>query len=256
MRVVRLGLLSVAMGLVLSLCVSVLLVAAAHATSSAHPLGNFTVNHYNGLRISASDVRNHAVVDLAELPTLQVQPQVDAAYAGRRCAALAAAQRLRVSGRAVPWRVSASSFAYAPGQGGLRTSRLTCRLVAEVHTAGAVEFTDGFEQDRIGWREIIAIGDGVRLTRSSVPATSVSDELRSYPGDLLADPLDQRTATMTVSGLGGLPAPGNSGAPGGAVPGGIGRGGIGLGGIGIGGPIGDALAALDRTFTGLIAPTR
>ncbi|NUS06740.1 MAG: High-affinity nickel-transporter, partial [Nonomuraea sp.] len=108
----------------LSLGVSVVLVTAARAESSAHPLGNFTVNHYNGLRLSPAAVRNHAVVDLAELPTLQVEAEVDASYAGRRCAALAAAQRLTVSGTPVPWRVSASSFAYAPGQGGLRTSRL------------------------------------------------------------------------------------------------------------------------------------
>ncbi|MEW1848476.1 hypothetical protein AB0392_61855, partial [Nonomuraea angiospora] len=88
MRVIRLGLLSVAMGLVLSAGLSVVLVAAAKAAPVAmHPLGNFTVNHYNGLRISPSDVRNLAVVDAAELPTLQARPQVDASYAARRCGA-------------------------------------------------------------------------------------------------------------------------------------------------------------------------
>ncbi|MFG6194690.1 nickel/cobalt transporter [Nonomuraea sp. JJY05] len=243
MRVIRLGLLSVATGLVLSLCLSVVLAAVAKAAPVVmHPLGNFTVNHYNGLRISPSDVRNLAVVDAAELPTLQARPQVDASYAARRCGALAAAQRLTVAGRTVPWRVAGSGFAYAPGQGGLQTSRLTCRLVAEVRASGAVEFADGFEQDRIGWREITAVGDGVRLVRSSVPPVSVSKELHAYPEDLLADPLDQRTATMTAVPGAGLPGQGGSGAPGGTVS----------GGIGIGGPIGDALAALDRTFAGLI----
>ncbi|KAB8197990.1 High-affinity nickel-transporter [Nonomuraea phyllanthi] len=183
-------------------------------------------------------MRNLAVVDLAELPTLQASAQVDGSYAARRCAALAAAQRLAVAGRQVPWRVAGSSFAYAPGQGGLRTSRLTCRLVAGVRATGAVEFTDGFEQDRIGWREITAVGDGVRLARSSVPSESVSGELRAYPDDLLADPLDQRTAVLAVSPGPGLPA---TGAPGGAP-----------GPAGFGGPVGDALAALERTFTGLI----
>ncbi|MFC7589100.1 nickel/cobalt transporter [Nonomuraea antimicrobica] len=122
--------------------------------------------------------------------------------------------------------------------------------MAEVRASGAVTFTDGFEQDRIGWREITVAGDGVGLTASSAPATSVSRELRAYPDDLLSDPLDQRTATFTVSGTisgtvsgtGALSGGTQGGAQGGAVP----------GGIGVGGPVGDALAALDRTFAGLI----
>ncbi|MFC4015453.1 High-affinity nickel-transporter [Nonomuraea purpurea] len=251
-------LVSVAAGLLMSLLVGTVLAGAAQA----HPLGDFTVNHYNGLRIAPAHVGNLAIVDLAELPTLQAKPQVNAGYAAGRCAALAAAQQLKVAGEVVPWRVTSSELAYAPGQGGLQTSRLTCWLVAEVRPSGAVEFADGFEQDRIGWREITAVGDGVRLTRSSVPATSVSRELRAYPNDLLTDPLNQRTATMTV---GSTPAPGettdntNTGSLGpsglgsdGLGSGGVGSGKLGSGGLGVGGPVGDALAALDRTFMGLV----
>ncbi|MGW5156737.1 nickel/cobalt transporter [Nonomuraea wenchangensis] len=227
-RVIRFALLSALAGL--------LLPALFAGPAAAHPLGNFTVNHYNGLVVTPGGIGNLAVVDLAELPTLQADPDVDAGYAGRRCAALAAAQRLVVAGTAVPWRVAEAGFAYAPGLGGLRTSRLTCRLTAAVLASGPVEFSDAFEQDRIGWREISAAGDGVRLSRSTVPAASVSDELRAYPEDLLSDPLDQRTATFTVSA--GGPATGGSGTV--------------TGGLGAGGPVGEAFAALDRTFTGLI----
>ncbi|MED7926848.1 High-affinity nickel-transporter [Nonomuraea sp. LP-02] len=228
MKAIRFALLSALAGL--------LLPALFAGPAAAHPLGNFTVNHYNGLVVTPGGIGNLAVVDLAELPTLQADPDVDAGYAGRRCAALAAAQRLVVAGTAVPWRVAEAGFAYAPGLGGLRTSRLTCRLTAAVRASGPVEFSDAFEQDRIGWREISAAGDGVRLSGSTVPAASVSDELRAYPEDLLSDPLDQQTATFTVSA--GGPATGGSGT----VP----------GGLGAGGPVGEAFAALDRTFTGLI----
>ncbi|MEU6722566.1 High-affinity nickel-transporter [Nonomuraea wenchangensis] len=220
----------------LSALAGLLLPALSAGPAAAHPLGNFTVNHYNGLVVTPGGIGNLAVVDLAELPTLQADPDVDAGYAGRRCAALAAAQRLVVAGTAVPWRVTEAGFAYAPGLGGLRTSRLTCRLTAAVPASGPVEFTDAFEQDRIGWREISAAGDGVRLSGSTVPAASVSDELRAYPEDLLSDPLDQRTATFTVS-AGGSATGGSGTAP---------------GGLGAGGPVGEAFAALDRTFTGLI----
>jgi ABC-type nickel/cobalt efflux system permease component RcnA len=38
----------------------------------------------------------------------------------------------------------------------------------------------------------------VSLRESPVPATSISDELRHYPNDLLSSPLDQRSATLRV----------------------------------------------------------
>ena len=123
-------------------------------------------------------------------------PTWTATYAARTCAALAAAQTPHGERHGGAVAGDRSAFAYAPGQGGLQTSRLTCELVAETRVTGTVTFTDAFEQDRIGWREITAAGDGVRLAHSSVPATSVSDELRNYPDDLLSDPLDQRTATL------------------------------------------------------------
>lgn len=173
------------------------LFAAALALVLAHPLGNFTVNHYNGLRLHPDRVESTAVVDLAELPTLQAPRPADA---GRLCASLAAAQRLTIDGEVVPWQVVSSAHAYEPGQSGLRTSRLTCALVARARVTGEVVLTDGYEQDRIGWREITATASGVRLTRSTVPTTSVSKELRAYPEDLLASPLSQRTATLSVDG--------------------------------------------------------
>ncbi|RJL33388.1 hypothetical protein [Bailinhaonella thermotolerans] len=136
----------------------------------ADPLGNFTVNHHNGLRLSPGRVANLAVVDAAELPTLQEQAEVAArgprAHAVRRCAELAAAQTVRVDGRALRWRVGAASFAYAPGQGGLRTSRLTCVLSAPAALArpGSVVFADAYLADRPGWQEITrwATGYGSR----------------------------------------------------------------------------------------------
>ncbi|MGW4471399.1 High-affinity nickel-transporter [Nonomuraea sp. NPDC004354] len=220
-------------------------------TQTAHPLGNFTVNHYDGLRVLPDRIENLAIVDRAELPTLQARPLVDtdgdgrvsaperAAHAAAECAALATAQRLTVNGTARPWRVDTADLGYTPGQGGLPTSRLTCRLRADGEP-GTIGFANGFLTDRIGWREITAVAEGVRLARSTVPATSVSQELRRYPDDLLSSPLDQRTAALTVVRSAGA---GPAAAP--ALP----------GVLPAGGPIGDALAALDRTFTGLVGAT-
>lgn len=191
--------------------VLVLPVVAA-APASAHPLGNFTVNHYNGLRFEPSRVVDDAVVDWAEIPTAQLAGGVDADGDGRttgverrrhaagRCAALAESVHLALDGTPAALAVERSAFEFRPGTAGLRTARLTCRLAATVDLGdgGTVEFRDAFEDGRPGWREVTATASGVRIDGSPVPAESISDELRSYPDDLLSSPLDVRRATFVV----------------------------------------------------------
>ena len=192
--------------------------------ASAHPLGNFTINHYNGLVLSPTGVVDHAVVDTAEIPTLSAKDDVDAngdgeadaaeraTYAATECARLGDDLQLRAGGRDVGWRVAASSFVYRPGQAGLKVSRLECELRADLDLSSPtdVAFEDDFYAQRIGWREITAVGDGLDLGERDVATTSISDELRSYPNDLLSSPLDQRSVDLHVqpgedSGGGALP---------------------------------------------------
>lgn len=187
-------------------------VAGTAGVASAHPLGNFTVNHYDGLRLLPDRVDDLAVVDTAEIPTLQERPSVDAnsdgtvttaeraAYARTACAGVAAADRLTVGGRRLSWRLTSSSFGYRPGAAGLSVSRLECRLSSDttLSKATTVALADNFQGDRVGWHEITAVGAGVQLVQSPVPTRSVSDELRRYPNDLLSSPLDVRSATLQI----------------------------------------------------------
>jgi ABC-type nickel/cobalt efflux system permease component RcnA len=187
-------------------------------SASAHPLGNFTVNHYDGLRLFVDRVQDLAVVDTAEIPTLQQKPQVDADQDGRvsdrersqhaatSCAALAAALDTRLNDRRLSWTVTAASFGYRPGAANLQVSRLECRLTAaaSLNQDGTLSFVDGYQSDRLGWREITAVGEGVRLVDSPVPAASVSRELLSYPNDLLSSPLDVRSAELRIRPGAGL----------------------------------------------------
>jgi nickel/cobalt transporter (NicO) family protein len=47
-------------------------------TATAHPLGNFTVNRYADIELTPGEVRIDYVVDLAEIPTIQLRPEIDA----------------------------------------------------------------------------------------------------------------------------------------------------------------------------------
>jgi hypothetical protein len=48
----------------------------------AHPLGNFTINHYDGLRLCPDRIDDLAVVDRAEIPTLQARDAIDTDHNG------------------------------------------------------------------------------------------------------------------------------------------------------------------------------
>src|SRR6185437_2154485 len=93
-----------------------------------------------------------------------------------------------------------AGFEYRPGSAGLHTSRISCTLDAGAHLTrpAVVDLVNGYQADRVGWREITAAGHGVHIVNPSVPARSVSDSLRSYPTDLLGSPLDQRSARLQV----------------------------------------------------------
>jgi nickel/cobalt transporter (NicO) family protein len=189
--------------------------------AQAHPLGNFSVNQYLGLVLHPDRLDATAVVDIAEIPTLQQRPEVDtdadrtvseterAAHATTMCAALAGAVEARIGDSRLEWRVASSSFEYRDGAGGLNVSRLSCALTAPAALGGdtTLSLTNGYLDDRIGWREITARGEGVGLVDPPVPATSVSDELRVYPEDLLTSALDVRSVNLRVT-----PGAGSGGA--------------------------------------------
>jgi len=189
-----------------------LMVVGLSPAASAHPLGNATVNHYDGLHLYPDHLTDLAVEDVAEIPTLQRKSLIDtsgdgtvseserAAYAVKQCAALATAEKIEVNGQRVALTVARSSYTERPGVIQLVAGRLVCELTARVDLTerSVVTIDDGFDGDGIGWHEITAVGSGVSLENSPVPAQSVSGTLLRYPNDLLSSPLNQRTATLRV----------------------------------------------------------
>ena len=181
----------------------------------AHPLGNFTVNHFARVSPSAHGIDVHWVLDMAEIPAFSVIRAMDIDHDGstgpdERTAWLDATLpeylnglALTVDGRnAGPWRVVGRNLSFPSGQGGLPTLRLELELAVEAErteSGAVVRFHDRTFSDQIGWREIVAqAGSGVRIEASDVAAASVSDELRRYPPDAATSPLDMRQATLRV----------------------------------------------------------
>ncbi|MEV2217531.1 sulfite exporter TauE/SafE family protein [Streptomyces sp. NPDC050997] len=184
-----------------AVCALVLLPSGA---ASAHPLGNFTVNHYDGLVAAPGELRVQHVEDLAEIPATQAKPDLKklgtTEWARQRCATAARDSEVTVDGRTVKLTAHGSQVRVRPGQAGLDTLRVECGLTAPLPENKTV--TLGFHSAATsagpGWREITARGDRMTLTGSDVPKKSLSGELTKYPEELLSSPADTTTASFRV----------------------------------------------------------
>ena len=185
--------------------------------ASAHPLGNFTVNQYSGLNVRSDGVDINYVLDMAEIPTAQLLAQLDSdqtqllsptaaeSYRRSECGTLRGGLALRIGASNADLTVTSSSLSFPQGAAGLHTLRLTCRFTATASTVGTtVTYANHNFDDRVGWREITAVGTSARLATTNVPNRSISSQLTAYPADLLTSPLDVRTAGLSVvAGAGG-----------------------------------------------------
>jgi nickel/cobalt exporter len=179
-------------------------VLLAPLTARAHPLGNFTINRYSRIEPSGDRLYVLYVLDLAEIPTFQAKPQVqadgEAAYAARLTRAIGGHLELTVDGRRAALAPLRHVLAFPPGQAGLRTTRLEIVFAGpRLQKKSIVAYRDNNYPGRIGWKEIVVRpAHGANVLSSSAPSESVSDELLSYPKNLLQSPLDVASARTAI----------------------------------------------------------
>jgi len=194
----------------LGLLVMATVLLAPATIALAHPMGNFSINLYSRLALGATRVDLTYVVDMAEIPTYQqfgaTRPstRVRQAYLQRAAVALRAGLRLAVDGRPRALRLTRQTISFPPGQGGLPLTRIELRFAATLPraragTRRAIAYADTNYAGRIGWHEVVVqSAPGARLVRSDAPAVDPTNELRVYPQDMLASPLDIRTAHALI----------------------------------------------------------
>jgi ABC-type nickel/cobalt efflux system permease component RcnA len=207
----------------LAVTMAVGLASGLAATVLAHPLGNFTINHYAGIRVETDHVLLDVVIDHAEIPTFQARQDFDLdadgslspdeVDAGRvvACEALAPSLALTVGnptgrGSAVPLQLSEAGLSFPLGAGGLSTMRQVCvfqgPLPDPIGTGRVtLSFTDGTFAERLGWREIVAAGSGVTLhaVAGELRREGVSDRLLRYPEDQIASPLTDSSLVVEAT---------------------------------------------------------
>src|SRR6266849_434448 len=159
-----------------NLWLAIVLVASA-ALLRAHPMGNFSVNHYARITPSARGVEVLYVLDLAEIPAFELLQQWNLTSASpreqiERQAALQARQWMRnlsisSNGRSIEPQLQSTGVTMADGAGGMQVMRAQMELRLPV-AASKLEYEDRNDAERAGWKEIvISSGEGAMLEKAS-----------------------------------------------------------------------------------------
>ena len=155
--------------------------------ASAHPLGNFSINHLAVVSTGAGQVRVHYVLDQAEIPTFQERGLLTATVLARKRDEVRRHLTVLVDGRPLPVAASTGTLVHRPGQGGLPTTRVELDLVGRAAPRSSVRVADGTYAGRVGWKAVLAAGQ-----------QDPTRALTTYPKAVLSSPSDVRTATFSV----------------------------------------------------------
>jgi nickel/cobalt exporter len=172
--------------------------------SSAHPMGNFSISHYAGIRVEPGYIELRYLIDMAEIPTFQEMQQNTfvaqaddervQAYLSKQADSFRQALFLTLNGQPLQLQITSQDILFSPGAGNLPTMKFGLTYRAEVPdacelTRCELEYRDANFTGRLGWKEVVAsAGHGVTLESSSAPWQDRSGQLSNYPMDLVNSP--------------------------------------------------------------------
>ncbi len=186
----------------------VLVTCALPMWAYAHPMGNFSINHYSGLEVSQTEIRVRYIVDFAEIPTFQeiqaldrdhngeISPSEREAYLSEKAQRLTDGLLLQVNEKPCTLMPIAQDLTVTPGAGGLPTIKVSLLYhaifdgavkVNDDRTPSKVLYRDHNYPGRAGWKEMAVVGDrGIRIIGSTLPLSG--GELRAYPENDISSP--------------------------------------------------------------------
>lgn len=190
----------------------------------AHPMGNFSISHFAGLRVGADSVGLKYILDMAEIPTFQEMqasgiaaspsdPRV-ATYLASKVEAFKSGLTLTVNGRPLVLETVSDNVIFPPGAGNLPTMKIGVIYRARfsgVDCPCTLDYRDYNFSERAGWKEVVTTaGPGAALTVSSGSQVSRSQELANYPTDLINSPPQDLSAHLTFALASGLAVSGSA----------------------------------------------
>lgn len=207
----------------IAITISLIPLLGIAGVASAHPMGNFSINHYSKIISWPAAIEIDYIIDMAEIPTFQeiqekgITPKEGDAslvpFLERQSTSLKGGLTLSLDGNPLALQTISRQAVFPPGAGGLPTMKMgfvyRAYLTNELKDSPVfVRFRDDNYPGRAGWKEIVAVnGSGVSLVNASVPAKDRSLELTNYPTDMLHSPPQTLEATLSIkAGPSGLQA--------------------------------------------------
>jgi ABC-type nickel/cobalt efflux system permease component RcnA len=185
--------------------------------ANAHPLGNFSINNFTRIEVEKNRLRLRCILDMAEIPTFQESQKIDADKNGALSEAelnvflenmtpqYVANLKLSIDNETVWLETVSKNISLPAGAGNLPTLRLEWDFVAvppaiENAAAQRLRFENDNFKERAGWNEIVINRTaGINVFDSTAFGNALTDELRSYPEDMLAAPLAEREAEFSFT---------------------------------------------------------
>ncbi len=183
----------------------------------AHPMGNFSINHYSKMEVGEDSLRLRYIIDMAEIPTFQELGEIDADgdknrspeeeknYLSGKAEEFKNGFALELNSKPVELVSDSSDMVFIPGAGGLPTIKIALEYAVKLQKSDLVELNRVFYRDdnypgRAGWKEVIVLGKGgISIASSSAPSEDISDELTNYPADALSSPPQDIQASFSFS---------------------------------------------------------
>lgn len=196
-------------------CLAVLfgLVAFAAPPTHAHPMGNFSINHYARFEAKSDGLWLRYILDYAEIPAADRMPQLDSdgngaisaleksAFLSKEATTLLNGLSLRINSQPVALVPIRSDLEVRAGAGGLPTLRVwtDARVALPANGQARVTYRDSNFEGRTGWMEIIAVARQGRAIRdSNASSTDQSRGLTVFPIDAGVVPPRQSEAAFSV----------------------------------------------------------
>ena len=189
------------MNFVKRVMICALLTALTAGVAMAHPMGNFSINHYARIAAYQGRMELRYVIDMAEIPTVSEKSAIAAAgsddkYLSTEASTLVKGLTLSIDGRPASLVLDGSSLEFRPGAGGLQILRIDLRLHAS-GGPGVVDYRDDNFPGRTGWKEIVA--PQASATGAGFLSTDPTDALMTYPAESLSTPPQQVEAHIQFS---------------------------------------------------------
>jgi nickel/cobalt transporter (NicO) family protein len=183
-----------------------LLLCACSFVLAAHPMGNFSINHYSGIELRPGALEFTYILDFAEIPTSELFNEwgITAASgdlqedAARQAKIWARGLAVSEDGKPILFAWKTVHAGTLDGAGGLPVLRVAMTAVLPVQRRGELSFADGNFLNRTGWKEVVIRHAGtVAVDHATQSDHDLSKGLTVYPAELTVTPPQDLSASVT-----------------------------------------------------------